>query len=260
MYFRQAGALAGLTALLFAAGCGGNAQPAATSARVVSATVTHEAVWQSSLIDASPSPAQRSAHGQVTIDDTAPSGNGNFQFSGQSANAQYDVQYCYVPVSDSTCHVMLTATTDASGNGSGSFVIPTSQPTLDGRPYETVVVAIAFSGTQTLITAWTPTDSTAVYSVPLYKTVAQGNDPLTSGRASVNGNNIHVQIRSAIPNTSYTASLVQQLGGPSGNTLGSLTTDGSGNADADFAITAPGFGVHLTPGIGGDLVDGVRTR
>ena len=36
--------------------------------------------------------------------------------------------------------------------------------------------------------------------------------------------------------------------------------DQAGNADASFVVSMAGFGANLTPGVGGDLVDGVRTR
>jgi hypothetical protein len=220
----------------------------------------HDAVWQSSLIDAVTTNGARNAHGQVTIDGDNQSGNGTFQFSGQAKNAAYDVQYCYAPVSSATCHVMMTATTDANGAATGSFVIPSSQPWLDGRPWETVTIAIAFDGTQTLITAWTSTDSTAVYSVPLFKTIGQSDQPPTSGRVTSSGSQLHINIRSATPNTRYNAAFIQQLGTASGGFLGTVTTDANGNADTDLVMSAPGFGITLTPDVGANLVDGVRTR
>ena len=241
--------------------CGGNvAQTPASSNTVAATSSSRETIWQASLIDATTTNSVRGAHGQVTINADNQSGNGTFQFSGQAKSAAYDVQYCYAPVSGTTCHVMTTSTTDANGAGSGSFIIPTSQPWLDGRPWESVTIAIAFEGTQSLITAWTPTDATSAYSVPLYKTIGQADHPPTSGRVSVSGAQVHVQIRGADPNTQYAASVVQQLGGSVGPGFGFVTTDGSGNADADLVMSVAGFGVQLKPAVGGNLVDGVRTR
>lgn len=270
--YRAVAALVLASIILFLSGCGGTAEsannpPPATptgsgsggsgsgGSGSGSGSVNPDTNFQASLIGQ----LDRKVHGSITADADGPTGNGTFQFSGQASNTSFSLRVCDSPANPN-CPELATGTTDASGNGSGSFHI-VDVPL--GPPYQSGEFVIDINGSYVLLAAWSVTDATSIYSTPLFQNWDSSTpvDPLTRGRADAKGSNLHLTITGALPNMSYSVSMSLKLGTAGGATpIGNFTTDNSGNADVNLTIPASGYGILITRAENAEFSYGIRTR
>ena len=275
MVYRAIALLTLATVILFLSGCGGNAgsannnppttPPGAGSGSGGSGSegpgaggANSGASFQASLLGQQDS----KVHGSITADADGATGNGTFQFSGQPANTSYSLRLCDSPANP-RCPELATGTTDGNGNASGSFHI-VDVPL--GAPYQSGEFVIDINGTYVLLTAWSLTDSTSVYSTPLFRawdpgTSSTPGDQFTRGRADTHGSSLHLTIAGALPNMSYLASMSLALGTVgAGRPIGNFTTDNSGNADVTLTMPASGYGIVISRANTTQFMYGIRTR
>lgn len=236
-------------------GSGGTGSGGSGSGSSGPGSVNPDTNFQASLIGQQ----DRKVHGSITADADGATGNGTFQFSGQAANTSYSLRVCDSPANPN-CPELVTGITDASGNGSGSFhIVDVSM----GPPYQTGEFVIDINGSYVLLAAWSVTDSTSIYSTPLFQSWDSSGtvDPLTRGRADTKGSNLHLTIAGALPNMSYSVFMSLKLGTAGGAApIGNFTTDNSGNADLTLTMPASGYGILITRASNVEFTYGIRTR
>ncbi len=201
-------------------------------------------MWQASFIAWS----DQQPHGQVTVDADGATGNGTYQFNGIAANTSYTFRFCMGFASASDCFDIATGTTDAAGAGSGSFhFVPPSRWGTPASEYDGVFL-LDLSGQRSLVTSWNVTSAATMFSAQLFRLSSADINSVgpTSGRVTVSGGVVHVQLRGARPSTAFDVGQQDTINSHSGHMLGTLTTDASGNADADFHSDQPGWAVTVS--------------
>ncbi len=180
------------------------------------------------------------ATGTVTVSTT---GNVSVQVTKALPSTTYVGNFCQYPSSDwsnmglNPCFGLPSLTTDASGNGQLAFHFPQS-----GIWAGAFIFAV---GGDTNSPSRIDTDNigTAVTLtaplVPLGKANGGGapNDPISrqdqdpgSGSVSLSGGNVTIKVTGEVPNASFRVIQAFSDGGSATQQIGTLTTDGSGNA------------------------------
>ena len=184
--------------------------------------------------------------GHLTLD---TSGKGVLTMHDNGGMAGVAVTWCNFP-GTTGCFNIATFSGDANGNVNGSFTFP-NHGNFAGQ------FGLAVGNTDFFTSGWnipngsTPFSSTllraSTITAGLGSSGTVGSDPLASGVVSIAASSsiVHVEVHGASPSTAYTVALCFMGSGGGCQTFGSLTTNASGDASADFPWSSSG----LFPGI-----------
>lgn len=182
------------------------------------------------------------ASGELTISNTGAS---VLDMKGLAASTPYMLEFCLYPTGDqATCPGVATFTTDGTGAAHVTFQYPNTG---------TFMGAFTIVNTSTnaidAMSEWEQPIPNANYQAGIFQSASisggigsnpVGNDPLQSGLVTTNSTTVHIELRGAVPNATYSIAAEGNSDGSSSFQFNNITTDASGNATQDFPMTGDG--------------------
>lgn len=198
--------------------------------------------------------------GTITVDSAANNGAGSMQTSAASNNTTFILQFCPYPQGFSNCMNVTSFTSNAQNDANMSFVFP-AKGTFSGA-----FQIVDANGTQSEATgngsAGVSFKSALLPAATVTGGINQtiGNSP-GFGSAAVTGTTAHITLNGALPNHTFNTALCSLAVGPC-NTLGNVTTDAQGNANADVgAVPGNSFSVfRLSDASGVEFITAFRVQ
>jgi hypothetical protein len=169
--------------------------------------------------------------GTITIDTTANNGAGNVQAVVAANNSTFILQFCPYPQGFSNCMNVTSVASDAHGAVNANFTFP-AKGTFSGA-----FQMVDANGTQSEAAGNGSTGVSFKSALLPAASVTGGINQTTGnspgfGSAAVTGTTAHVTLTGALPNHTFNTALCSLSLGPC-DTLGNITTNAQGNANAD---------------------------
>jgi hypothetical protein len=233
--------------LLFLAGCGSvsnNMQPSPTSTPMPSpspvpsptpvpspsptTTAASDAFLSTWFFTVGRNPAPE---GTITVDTTANNGAGNFQAHTAANNSTFILQFCPYPQGFMNCINVTPITTGTTDFANVNFTFPV-KGTFSGA-----FQVVDANGTQSEAAGNGSTGISFKSALLPAASVTGGINQTTGnspgfGSAAVTGTTAHITLTGALPNHTFNTALCSLSLGPC-DTLGNITTNAQGNANAD---------------------------
>jgi len=180
--------------------------------------------------------------GTITLDSTANNGSGSMQAVVASNNSTFILQFCPYPQGFSNCMNVTSVTSNAQGAVNTNFMFP-AKGTFSGA-FQIVDANGVQSQAAGNGSAGVSFKSALLPAATVTGGINQttGNSP-GFGSAAVTGTTAHITLAGALPNHTFNTALCSLSLGPC-DTLGNITTDAQGNANADVgAVNGTSFNV-----------------
>lgn len=198
--------------------------------------------------------------GTITVDTAANNGAGNFQVSAPSNNSTFILQFCPYPQNFTNCINVASFTSDANASANVNFTFPV-KGTFSGA-----FQVVDANGTQSEEAGNGSTGVSFKSALLSAASVTGGINQTTGnspgfGSAAVTGNTAHITLTGALPNHTFNTALCSLVVSPC-ITLGNVTTNAQGNANADVgAVQATGLNVfRLSDASGVQFVTAFRVQ
>ncbi len=181
--------------------------------------------------------------GELTI---ASNGASVLDVKGLKASTPYMLEFCPYPTGDQpTCPGVANFTTDATGAAHVTFQYPNS-----GTFMGAFTIVNASTASIEALSMWEQPIPNANYQAGIFQAASVsggigannpvGNDPLQSGLVTTNNTTVHIELRGAAPNATYSIAVEGNADSSSSFQFNNITTDGSGNATQDFPMSPDG--------------------
>lgn len=169
--------------------------------------------------------------GTITLDSAANNGAGSMQAFVATGSSTFILQFCPYPQNFSNCMNVTSVTSNAQGAVTANFTFP-AKGTFSGA-FQIVdanaVQSEAAGNGSTGVSFKSALLPAATVTGGINQTT--GNSP-GFGSAKVTGTTAHITLTGALPNHTFNTALCSLSLGPC-DTLGNITTDAQGNANAD---------------------------
>ncbi len=187
--------------------------------------------------------ASSTVSGELTI---ATSGASVLDAKGLAVSTSYMLEFCPYPTGDqTTCPGVATFTTDATGAVHVTFQYPNT-----GTFMGAFTIVNNSTGNMDAMSEWEQPIPNANYQAGIFQAASVtggigsnnpiGNDPLQSGLVTTNNTTVHIELRGAAPNATYSIAVEGNADSSSSFQFNNITTDGSGNATQDFPMSGDG--------------------